>query len=108
MKTIESIDATTGANQRNSQPQRESQSLPNEALDVEPGSSWSKTAQGTLCSHLIAAEFQQMLEASRRRANDSRAHSDFDRVIGSPRLIPTQEHGYRLAYHLYLPFLKGV
>ena len=54
MKTIENIDTTRNANQRDLQSQNESQSLPNEALDIDPGSSWSKTAQGILYSHLLA------------------------------------------------------
>ena len=67
MKTIESVDVTRGANQCNSRLQSESQPLPNEDLDGPHG---AKQRRG----------LRRMLQASRRRANDSRAHSDLARV----------------------------
>ena len=74
--TIDAVDARRLVNQRSSQLQNENYLAPNGPLRVDYGYSYSlsKTSQGVLCGHLIETQSQRMLEASKRKAYESRVH----------------------------------
>ena len=72
--TIDSVDARRLVNQRSSQLQNENYLAPNEPLRVDYGYSWRKTSQGVLYGHLIETQSQRMLDASKRKADESRVH----------------------------------
>ena len=74
MKTIDTVAARRLVNQRSSQLQNENYLAPNEPLRVDYGYSWRKTSQGVLYGHLIETQSQRMLEASKRKAYESRVH----------------------------------
>ena len=72
--TIDAVDARRLVNQRSSQLQNENYLAPNEPLRVDYGYSWRKTSQGVLYGHLIETQSQRMLDASKRKADESRVH----------------------------------
>ena len=72
IKTIDSVDARRLANQRRSQSQNEDRLVLNEPLPLDCGRSWSKTSQGVLYGQLIETYTQRVLEATKRKANESR------------------------------------
>ena len=84
MKCIESIDARRRDSQCVSQLQSETQSVSNEAFDLNFGFPRKKTSQAVLYSYSIAAEFKRVIAARKRRASEARAHHDLARLTKLP------------------------